>query len=201
MFENIELLKVVESLGYRTFTTGYYNVNIIGVRNNILTPNVFDDELHLIYKDYNSTVIHKIFKITTDPGTYWLENPMKVTGTAILKENQYRGTYELDLHRGQYKALCQRKPVEIYRDNNRDNNFDFDESTLQRGYFGINIHRSNSSRESTQVDRWSAGCQVFANPKAYDEFIEIVTKSAGIYGNGFTYTLINKKDIQAYRQD
>ena len=199
MFENIEILKVVNGLGYRTFTTGYYNVNIIGVRNNISTPNVFDDELHIIYKDYNNTVVHKIYKITTDPGTYWLENPMKVEGTAILKPNQYPGTYEIDLHRGQYQALCQRKPVEVYRDSDRDNNFDFDESTVERGYFGINIHRSNSSSESTQVNKWSAGCQVFANPKAYEEFMEIVTKSSGVYGNSFTYTLINKKDIEDYR--
>lgn len=201
MFENIEILNVVKNLGYRIFTSGYYNINIIGVRNNTIVPNVFDDELHVIYKEYNNTVVHKIYKITTDPGIYWLENPSRVEGTAILKPNQYRGTYEIGLHRGRYKALCQRKPVEVYRDSNRDRHFDFDESTVQRGYFGINIHRSNSRRESTQVDKWSAGCQVFANPNAYDEFMSIVSKSSDVYGNSFTYTLITKEDIEAYRKE
>ena len=45
---------------------------------------------------------------TTLPGLYWLENPMNSKGCAILKEGQYKGVYEIDLHNGKYEAICQR---------------------------------------------------------------------------------------------
>ena len=36
------------------------------------------------------------------------------------------------------------------------------------GVFGINHHRANSKTTSTQVDKWSAGCQVQPNPVLFD---------------------------------
>ena len=197
-FDRILILNVLKSKDYKVFENGLFNINIIGVRMNTNRPNKFDDELHVIYKDDTNSIVHTIYKITTDPGSYWLDNPSNVNGTAILKPNQYRGTYQLDLHRGRYTALCQRKPVEVYRDGNRDNILDQDEDSIDVGYFGINIHRANSSSESTNVNKWSAGCQVFANPDAYDSFISLVKKSTSIYGDNVTYTLITENDINEY---
>ena len=69
---------------------------------------------------------------------------------------------------------------------------------INKGFFGINIHRSNPYTESYLVDRWSAGCQVFKRVKDYNEFLELCKSSALIYGNSFTYTLITEKELRKH---
>ena len=32
---------------------------------------------------------------TTDPGTYYREDPMNVRGTAVMQPEQYRGVYKI----------------------------------------------------------------------------------------------------------
>lgn len=193
--ETILLYTIMKNKGYKFFTKGKYNINIIGIRKDNIHTNSFDDELHLIYRDELS-IVHKIYKVTTDPGFFYLENPMRVSGTAILCPGQYSGAYKIAKHRGKYDALCQRGIVKIYRDSNKDLVLDKDAETIHEGYFGINIHRSNSSRESTNVDKWSAGCQVFSDPKSFSDFMDIVKKSSEIYGNSFTYTLLKEEDLR-----
>jgi hypothetical protein len=61
--------------------------------------------------------------------------------------------------------------------------------------FGINIHRSNPNRESLLNEKWSAGCQVFANPYDFSELLTIIDESARRYGDKFTYTLITENDF------
>ncbi|MAH43130.1 hypothetical protein CL614_05425, partial [archaeon] len=61
--------------------------------------------------------------------------------------------------------------------------------------YGINIHRSNPYTESYYVDKWSAGCQVFKKIADFNTFMEICRKAKDIWGNSFTYTLIESKDI------
>lgn len=41
-----------------------------------------------------------VFPATTDPGTFYRENPLSVKGTAIMKPGQYRGAYMIGRHRG-----------------------------------------------------------------------------------------------------
>tara|TARA_R110000822_G_scaffold81032_2_gene192727 strand:- start:473 stop:1078 length:606 start_codon:yes stop_codon:yes gene_type:complete len=195
--EQVEL--AVKDKGYVYFTGGNYDVNIIGIRNsNTLDEitNSFDDCMTLSYKIDNEWQFH-CFKCTTDPGIYYSENLLNPDGVAILKPNQYRSTYQIGLHQGKYEALTQRLPVEVYRDNNRDDNYDLDEYSLQEGMFGINIHKAGSSiNGSSQVDKWSAGCQVFSKESDFNEFMGIINKSKDIWGNSFTYTLIESEDIK-----
>jgi hypothetical protein len=65
------------------------------------------------------------------------------------------------------------------------------------GFFGINIHRASSrkviGREPT-VGRFSAGCQVFRDPGDFDTFVGLCERSAVLYGEAFTYTLIDESD-------
>lgn len=185
---------VLENKGYAFFSRGDYNLNIIGVRSENRIANKFDDNLLCLYK-YKGEWLVDSYPITTDAGTHWLKNPMNDKGCAILKENQYRGCYQLGLHRSDYKALVQRKEVEVYRDNNWDNTLDMNPENIDKGYFGINIHRSNPKTESVQVDKWSAGCQVFKNKGNYDRFISTCEKSSEMWGNSFTYTLIKKNEL------
>jgi hypothetical protein len=187
--------QVLESKGYAFFTNGVYNLNIIGIRNPNLVANSFDDTMVVIYK-FGGEWITKVYPITTDAGTYWLKNPMSNKGTAILVPNQYRGVYSIDLHNNKYNALCQRNgKVEVYRDNDKDLILDMDSAKIEKGMFGINIHRSNPYGEASKVDKFSAGCQVFKNVKDFNEFMEICQKSKALWGNSFTYTLIKESDL------
>ena len=71
------------------------------------------------------------------------------------------------------------------------------EANVHEGIYGINIHRATKweGRKSTQIDKWSAGCQVIAANNDFKFFMEIINKAAGIWGNSFSYTLIESKDI------
>lgn len=187
--------KAVINKGYKFFDNGQFNLNIIGIRRDVNENNLFDDLLTVLYLDANSTQHIEIFNITTDPGRYWLKNPMTPTGTAILKEGQYRGAYILGKHRGKYEALVQNLPVEVYRDNDKNEVVNYGSTTTEKGHFGINIHRSNPKGSSYLVDRWSAGCQVFKGYFQYMRFMKLVNLSAKRWSNRFTYTLINEKDL------
>jgi len=190
------LQSVIEGMGYSFFTKGNYNVNIIGVRNPNPVANSFDDTMLCAYKVSDQWVL-KEWKVTTDAGTYWLENPLNVKGCALLVPNQYRGVYKIDKHSGRYYALCQRNgEVEVYRDDTKDQVLDFDDATKQWGYFGINIHRSNPYSESKNVDKWSAGCQVFKKVDDFNEFMTICNKAREEWSNSFTYTLIKEEDLK-----
>ena len=75
--------------------------------------------------------------------------------------------------------------------------YDFIEENVHEGIYGINIHRATSREggKSVQVDKWSAGCQVIAANNDFKLFMEVVNKAAKVWGNSFTYTLINSNDI------
>lgn len=195
--KNTDFAKVFAKKGYAYFTKGDYNVNIIGIRNTKTqrVTNRFDDVLILEYKIDGKPIRH-VYDITTDPGIRYVIDPANNKGVAILVPGQYRGVYAIDYHNGKYKALCQRKgPVKVYRDNNKDKVYDCNVNTIDTGWFGINIHRSHELYERATIDGYSAGCQVFDNPNAFDHFMKIIKKSAKLYGNKFTYTLLTEDDL------
>ena len=185
--------------GHKYFTGGKYDVNIVGIRNSSTNgdiTNKFDDTMTVSYKDENDEWQYHEYKCTTDPGKYWAENIMNKDGVAIVKPGQYRGSHQVALHQGKYKALCQRKPLKVYRDDNRDEHYDLDESTVQEGIFGINIHKAGKFvNGSTQIDKWSAGCQVFSKESDFNEFMILMNKAKEVWGNSFTYTLVDSNDI------
>lgn len=180
---------VRNEIGFQKIEFFDFNLNILGIRSSDHTPNRFNDQIIVFWK-YAGNWTLKQYKATTDPGLYYLEHPLNSHGTAILKPGQYRGAYKIGLHRGKYKALTQKGPVTVIRDFDRDGNLDFHSGREQSGLFGINIHRSNANGESTLVDRWSAGCQVFANSNDFAEFMKICTKASLEWGNGFSYSLL-----------
>ena len=189
-FENL-----FKNKGYAYFTNGAYNLNIIGVRaSGAVITNSFDDILLIIYKTPTGTWNRQIYQITTDPGQFYMNKPCNSKGTAILVPCQYRGTYKIGLHRGKYKALCQNKPVKVYRDNNKDSVYDYDPNKLDEGMFGINIHKAGTL--SKRVNTWSAGCQVFASETEFRAFMNYCDKQIK-YGHGdiFTYTLLREEDL------
>ena len=184
---------------YLWFEKGDYNLNIVGVRNSDTkneVTNRFDDKITLSYKVNGEWKFH-CFDCTTDPGTHWVENTLSDKGVAILKPGQYRSSHIIRKHQGRYEALGQHKPVKVYRDNNRDHNYDLDEKTIEEGIFGINIHRATkyAGKKSTQIDKWSAGCQVIASNDDWKLFMSICRKARVEWGNSFTYTLLDSNQI------
>ena len=192
--------KAVVSKGYKWFedkSNKGYDVNIVGIRNSETSNEVtnhFDDTLTISYKVDGEWKFHS-WPATTDPGQYWIENPISKDGTAILVPGQYRGSHMIGLHQGKYEALRQRKPVKVYRDNDKDLEYDTDEDTIKEGIYGINIHRSNPYDQSYYVNKWSAGCQVFKKVADFHEFMDICKKARDIWGNSFSYTLIESKEL------
>ena len=148
--------------------------NIIGIRNSKTKgeiTNKFDDIITISFKDEDGVWQYYEYNCTTDPGDDWMENPwIADKGCAVLKPGQYRGSHKLRLHSGKYLALGQKKDVTVYRDNNRNDKYEFDESTCDTGVFGINIHRATAleGKTSTYVNKWSAGCQVIASNDDFD---------------------------------
>ena len=195
--EQIE--SAVKSKGYRWFENGDYNVNIVGIRNSETknkVTNKFDDCITVSYKKDGEWKFY-CFECTTDPGTHWVENIMRKEGVAVLKEGQYPGSHKIRKHQGRYDALGQQRPVKVYRDNNKDGVYDLNESTVDEGLFGINIHRATKweDKKSSQVDKWSAGCQVIAANNDWRKFLGICEKAREVWGNNFSYTLIESSDI------
>ena len=191
---NADFKKIFARKGYAFFTKGEYNLNIIGVRHKgSKITNKFDDCLVVIYNTNDKQEVRRVFTCTTLPGKKAMEHPTAIKGTAILKEGQHRGAYQIGYHKGKYKALCQRKTLPVYRDGNKDDKFDLNPMSIDRGIFGINIHKAGDN--STLVDGLSYGCQVLAKAIDFNALMRLVERSSSIYGNSFTYTLINEDDL------
>ena len=193
--EQVEL--AVKSKGYVWFedtNNKDYDVNIIGVRNMVpgqKVTNSFDDTITLSYKVGGVWKYHS-WPATTDPGTKGILETTNKSGIARLVEGQYRGSHTIRLHQGKYEALGQAKNVKVYRDANRD--MKYDETKIEEGVFGINIHHAGA--DSTYVNDWSMGCQVFKKLADFEEFMKICRKARDIHGNSFSYTLIKSTDIK-----
>ena len=196
--EQIE--RAVKSKGYTWFEDADnqgYDVNIVGVRNNHPSiadkvTNLFDDCLTISYKDESKNWQFFCWSATTYPGKKGVMEYHNKKGVARLVPNQYRGVWKIDKHQGKYDALCQRLGnVTVWRDANKD--LIFEEKVTDTGIFGINIHKAGL--DSTWVENWSEGCQVFKRVKDFDAFMSICKKAAKIHGNKFSYTLLESTDI------
>jgi hypothetical protein len=192
MFSRIKA--TLKAYDYKIYTRPF-ELNIFGVRANSTSSNTFDDELYVFYRTTRDKWHVHYYKITTDPGTFWLLNPNIEEGTAILAQGQYEGAYEIGLHKGQYKALVQKLPVTILRDYNRNTILDFNNGIKIKGLFGINIHHAKKDGTTYKVDDFSAGCQVFQNIGDFNEFMNLCEIHARLYGNRFTYTLVDQRAI------
>ena len=192
---NFNFQGLFQQKGYKYFSSGKYNLNFIGVRstNSVIQSNTFDDIFVCIYNDKNMKTQRVIIPITTDPGLYYLKTPLSKDGTAILKPGQYPGVWKIGLHQGKYEALVQKKEFVVYRDKDKDNILDFDETSTQYGIYGINFHKAGAN--SQIVENWSAGCQVCQRESDFLKIMKLANEAVKLYDNSFTYTLLNEKDL------
>lgn len=180
--------------GFKIFTRPF-ELNIVGVRADSVKPNSFDDTINIFYKTSDGNWQFQRFPATTDPGTYWLQNPMNTEGTAIVKHGQYINSHTIGLHRGKYLALVQQNPLTVIRDYDRNAVLDFMNGKEETGVFGINIHHASQYGTTQAVDKYSAGCQVFANINDFNLFMQLADRHKSLYGNNFTYTLIDERAL------
>jgi hypothetical protein len=179
MYTREQIERAVKEKGFKWFEDSAnkgYDVNI-----------VFDDHITISYKDSLGNWQFFCWNATTDPGKKGVQQYHNAKGVARLVPGQYRATWCIDKHQGKYDALCQRLgEVTVWRDGNKD--LKFDEVKTDKGIFGINIHKAGT--DSTWVENWSEGCQVFKRVKDFETFMFICKKAAKIHGNKFSYTLL-----------
>tara|TARA_Y100000593_G_C4310100_1_gene337940 strand:+ start:365 stop:991 length:627 start_codon:yes stop_codon:yes gene_type:complete len=194
--ENLEL--ALDRLRYAFFDNNRpYNLNLIAVRNRSGSSDKFDDVLFVVFRDKDKEWEVRSYEITTEPGPRILRKPINEKGTAILVPGQYRSVYKIDTHGGKNRhiALCQRNgKVWVHRDDDRDGKPD-EKLVMEHGMFGINIHRHAREDEKEYVLGSSAGCQVFKSSRQFAQFMELCNQAADIYGNSFTYTLLEEKEL------
>ena len=172
-----------------------YHLNLVGVRD-VSNINTFNDRLIYFYYDSNENiVVAEINRFTTDPGLKSLKRPVNPKGCAILAEGWHPNMWRKGLHRGRYDAFVQNAPVKVYRDKNRDSKYDMNPTTIDKGIFGINLHRANEARTSIIVDGWSAGCQVVANPTDFKKLLSVRDLAIRAGQSAFSYTLPLKSDF------
>lgn len=190
----LEIQSLLNRSNYKTYTRPF-ELNIVGIRADSIKPNAFDDSINVFYKTNDGKWQLHRFPATTDPGTYWLKNMMNSKGTAIVKEGQYIGSHGIGMHRGKYLALTQKRPLTVIRDYNRDAVLDFMNGKEETGIFGINIHHASAWGTTNTVDKYSAGCQVFANINDFNLFMQLAQRHKQLYGNDFTYTLVDERAL------
>lgn len=191
-----DLQEIFVGKGYAFFDNGSYNVNLFGIRSGDLRVDEFNDIIGVAYRDDFGNPKLELFRATTKPGLYYLKNKLgNIDGTAILIPGQYRGCWTLGFHRG-YKALVQKGLgiFKVWRDSDSDSGLDtggevFDNVT------GLNLHTTSFNNEVDRVGRYSAGCQVVQDDMDLGILISILTKSANIYGDSFSYTLLEENDF------
>lgn len=174
-----------------------YRLNVVGVRSADLQANTFNDWITVSHRRASGTWAFYAFAATTDPGLFWRENPENVKGVAMVVPGQYKDLWKRGLHQNKYPALVQAAHVTVYRDGNRDATLNPDAAVVETGIFGINCHRARESGASAQVDKWSAGCQVFADSDDFAFLLTLVDRqSSSGGGERITYTLLDERDVK-----
>jgi hypothetical protein len=187
------LAALIHSRGWKWYTAPF-DLNIIGIRSAEKQANRFDDLIVIAYMDGLGCKRVYCAEATTDPGLYWLYNPMNVEGCAILKPGNYRACWQYGKHNGAYDALVQIGNMTVWRDGNKDSILD--KGPEDTGLFGINLHRSAFDPVAVNVNRWSAGCQVVQARTKFDDIMELCRQQmAHGHGNRFSYTLIEEAEL------
>ena len=139
-------------------------------------------------------------KCTTKPGLRGsLLNPLTVegvTGTAVIKEGQYRGAWQfVDSYTAfsKYPFFMQIKGINYWRDGDKDTEIDQLNEQLNK-IFGTQWHKMSNVGDKRNIDQfevnnWSLGC-CGAPATEWDNVIELTRRCVPIWGNRFTGTII-----------
>lgn len=169
-YSDRQILDRVRALpSFRGFPQKFW---LVGVRSDEDAFNRFDDKFYLFKGEQ---FIHT-WRCTTNAGTDML-NPTNPRGEAVLKSDGiYYDSHERRLHRGKVLAYCQRIPLPLHRDADRDRRTE-ELGIAHNEIVGINIHPASyifgSRVERETIQGWSQGCQVFAIRDDFDDFMKL----------------------------
>ncbi len=132
-------------------------------------PNEWNDRRIVIEIEELVPRIVGNWQATTEPGTYYTENPLNPRGCARIAFGQYQAWIQGYHGRSQYPALEQAAPVKIFRDGNADYTRTGD--YFEEGVFGINQHHGWNC---PLVEENSAGCLVGQSIAGHQDFIKLL---------------------------
>lgn len=201
------------SKGYK-FREEKMALNPFGIRTLESKSNKFDDVGGVAWIDENNEKQLFLFAMTTDPGKYYLQNPMNKDGTIILVPGQYKECYGRGLHNGKYECFKQARNMYYVRDNDRNITLDFSlyrdpEKLKKHGFWGMNgtnLHRASEYKIVQWVERYSAGCQVVQRPDMFKKLMELRDSTIPFGFTLWDYTLfeeyydVKSSDIELYKQ-
>lgn len=198
-----QIKEAVIGLGYKWYE-GAYNLNCVWERTNDEITNRFTDWMHICYQAVNDGqgLIYTI-PATTKPGLKGsILEPVTVggvTGTAIIIPGQYLSSWQFkDTYKefSSYPYFRQIKPVDYWRDGDKDTHIDKVQQQDDK-IFGTHWHRmsQNDTYGSGQINNWSLGCMGSPEPE-WEKILPIIKRGVANYGDKFTGTLIETKDIK-----
>lgn len=159
--------------------------------------NVFDEEMHVFYKNENGNWDHCEYTITTVPG-FLPGQKVLPNNVAILRLGQYVEQLRMANFGGDTKHKCLVfDNCAIHRNTSIDS-YDYDSPT-EIGSFPISIHRSSDIAQAEFVYNYSEGSQVFKSLNQYESFINLCDKQITLgKKDKFSYTLAFKSDYEKY---
>jgi hypothetical protein len=134
-------------------------------------PNRFNDLRVVFTLNESGVPIIQTWEGTTEPGTYWTNNPMSTLGAARIAFSQYKSWIVGTHHAGKpsaHEALVQVEPLLVYRDLNRDFERTGDQTEL--GLFAINQHWGYDAPKD-DLGQTSAGCLVGRTRAGHVQFM------------------------------
>lgn len=135
-------------------------------------PNYFNDRRLILYYKDGWRFSHNA-QATTEPGTFYTQNPLNKEGCARIAFGQYVA-WQHGIHNGSQIALVQVAPIEIHRDLNRDGKRS-PSDPRQWGIFHINQHTTNHSGPAPlTIGKWSAGCLVGRRRQEHLIFLDLL---------------------------
>lgn len=175
-YSDRQLLDRVEAIGGRIPDVGKYM--IIGVQSQEDAFNLFDDKFYIFDG-------HKFITVssgTTNAGRTALlyYDHYDLPGAAVWKTNVfYSDLYSPGYHRGRMRALRQVKPIQYYRDIDRDEKAE-EQGELYEGIIYANMHGVDYDPYSeiirNTIDSWSFACQVWNRMSDYRQMIRATWK-------------------------
>jgi hypothetical protein len=163
------------------FFAGAKNYNIIYIEGmnengslNNDAPNEFNDRRIIIEFVNKIPKIVNQWEATTEPGTYYTENPMNPNGAARIAFGQYK-SWQVGIHYGggsePHEALVQTRDITIHRDRNQD--FMRTGDNIYTGIFEMNQHWGFDYPRN-DISYAGAGCLVGRRREGHREFMKIV---------------------------
>lgn len=137
-------------------------------------PNVFNDlRVVLRVNRAGNAEIVASWEATSEPGRYYVMNPLDPHGAARIAFGQYKA-WSVGMHMNgrpsAHEALVQTAPIKVHRD--LDKNFERNGDSVFEGLFGVNQHWGFDMPKS-DIGRASAGCLVGRTKGGHREFMAL----------------------------